>query len=136
MASKLKKNRVFFLRIFFFWGPICYKNSKIPKMLIYTYLTISMSSSIMCGSRNSCKSVVGVASFEILELYMLSQIEKYISHGSQKHSQYLLQLQWPNFSLAWVSKRTCKHWPSFTIIHIYHDAGVLSQHSYKHTFSP
>src|ERR1700683_5347366 len=35
----------FFLRIF--WGPICYKNSKTPKMLIYAYLTIllSMSSS-------------------------------------------------------------------------------------------
>jgi len=43
----------FFLRVFFFWRLICYTNSKTPKMLIYMYLTISMSSSIMCRSRNS-----------------------------------------------------------------------------------
>ena len=62
-----EKNRVF-LRIFFFWEPICYKISKIPKISIYVYLTISMSSSTMCRSRNSQKLVVGVAGFEILEL--------------------------------------------------------------------
>ena len=67
MVSWLRKNG-FFLRIFFFWGPICYKNSKIPKISIYAYLTISMSSSTMCRSRNSWKLVVGVAGFEIPEL--------------------------------------------------------------------
>src|SRR6202050_2579161 len=68
MVSWLRKNG-FFLRIFFFWGPICYKNSKIPQISIYAYLTISMSSSTMCRSRNSWKLVVGVAGFEIPELY-------------------------------------------------------------------
>src|ERR1700683_5618783 len=68
MVSWLRKNG-FFLRIFFFWGPICYKISKIPKISIYAYLTILMSSSTMCRSRNSWKLVVGVAGFEMLELY-------------------------------------------------------------------
>ena len=68
IVSWLRKN-MFFLRVFFFGGPICYKNSKIPKISIYTYLTISMGSSTMCRFINSYKVVVGVAGFEIPELY-------------------------------------------------------------------
>ena len=49
------KNLLFkkgFFQNFLFLGLIWYKSSKTPKMLIYVYLTISMSSSIMCRSRN------------------------------------------------------------------------------------
>ena len=81
IVSWLRKN-MFFLRIFFFWGPICYKISKIPKISIYVYLTISM---IGC----SHSPLVHVTSPKLTQMSHSQMLMKYLMNPKPRIYEYL-----------------------------------------------
>jgi hypothetical protein len=64
----MTEKKGFFLKIFFFLGPICYKKPKNPKMSIYANLAIYCIISLCAGLELTINPLVRVVAFEILEL--------------------------------------------------------------------